>query len=280
MLVLRQPECSARPDPCAIETSNPLIARLNQYVSLLDNERAAVEAMCLTHRTFRAGQTLIYQGERSDSVRLILSGVAVRYRLLPSGRRQIFGYLLPGDLCDTHFVILNECDHSVALLCDTEVAMISTQSLVHAMVAYPRIERALLLMSLMDAAMLREWLLNVAQRDAAQKLAHFFCELRTRFRAVTQRDGVQGYNIPLTQIDLADTLGLTLVHVNRIMQRFRREGLIHWSRKHFDVLDYPRLRDLAGFDPAYLRVHRPPAELQVKRVETCLACKRDGSRTA
>jgi CRP-like cAMP-binding protein len=263
MLVHRQQEWSAGSDSGANETSSPLIDRLNQYVSLLDDERAAVEAMCMAHRTFRAGQTLVYQGERADRVFLILSGVAVRYRLLPNGRRQIFGYLLPGDLCDTHFVIHDECDHNVGLLCDTEVAMISTQTLMHAMVTYPRLERALLMMSLMDAAMLREWLLNVAQRDAAQKLAHFFCELRTRFRAVSQRDGVQGYNIPLTQIDLADTLGLTLVHVNRIMQRFRRDGLIHWSRKHFDVLDYPRLRHLAGFDPAYLRIHRPPAEPQM-----------------
>lgn len=239
---------------------NPLIERLDLFVTLGAEEREAVAALCVTRRMYRANDTLVREGSRPDRVCMILSGVAFRYRYLANGRRQIFGYLLPGDLCDTQFVILNESDHNVGLLCDTEVAVIPLPALMSAMVQYPKIERALLMMSLVDAAMLREWLLNVGQRDAGQKLAHFFCELCARQHAFGPDDKHLGISFPLTQVELADTIGLTVVHVNRILQRFRREGLLNWSRRHVDILDYPQLELLAGFDASYLRLQQCRAE--------------------
>lgn len=246
--------CSRAPSQHLREPTNPLIKRLNMFVTLDAEERDLVAAMTSMRRVLRAGETLVREGSRPDRVYLILSGAAFRYRYLPNGRRQIFGYLLPGELCDTQFVILNESDHNVGLLCDTEVAVISLPALMNAMVQHPRIERALLLMALVDGAMLREWLLNVGQRDACRKLAHFFCEISARFNAFGELDVDNELTIPLTQIDLADTMGLTVVHVNRILQRFRREGLLNWSRRHFDILDRSRLEHLAEFDPAYLRL--------------------------
>lgn len=241
------------------DAPNPLVDRLNIFVTLDAEERVAVAALTCTRRMMRANDPLVREGCRPDRISLIVTGAAYRYRYLANGRRQIFGYLLPGDLCDTQFVILNECDHNVGLLCDSEVAVISLSALMNAMVKFPRIERALLMMSLVDAAMLREWLLNVGQRDACQKLAHFFCELSARFRAFGNVDEAMGFTIPLTQIEIADTMGLTVVHVNRILQRFRHDGLLNWSRRHFDILDYQRLEDLAGFNPTYLRLNQKPA---------------------
>ena len=243
-----------------VELPNPLIDRLNLFVTLNAEEREAVAGITKSRRVARANETLVREGSRPDRIYLILGGVAFRYRYLANGRRQIFGYLLPGDLCDTQFVILNECDHNVGLLCDTEVAVISLSALMTVMVKYAKIERALLMMSLVDTAMLREWLLNVGQRDASQKLAHFFCELSARVRGLGVHDVDHGYTIPLTQIELADTMGLTVVHVNRILQRFRREGLLRWSRRHFDILDHPQLEHLAGFNANYLRLDQVRAE--------------------
>ena len=240
--------------------SNPLIDRLDLFVTLDVEEREAVAALCTTRRIYRANETLVREGSRPDRVCLVLSGVAFRYRYLPNGRRQIFGYLLPGDLCDTQFVILNECDHNVGLLCDSEVAIVPLPAMMNTMVRYPKIERALLMMSLVDVAMLREWLLNVGQRDAAQKLAHFFCELSARQHALGRNDPNPGISFPLTQVELADTMGLTVVHVNRILQRFRRDGLLNWSRRHVDILDYPQLELLAGFDGSYLRLQQCRSE--------------------
>ena len=247
--------------PC--RDTNPLIERLKMFVSLGVEEIAAIETMCSNRRIIRANETLVREGSRPDRVYLVLSGVAFRYRFLAVGRRQILGYLLPGDLCDTQFVILNEADHNVGLLSDSEVAVISLSVLMKTMVAYPKIERALLMMSLVDAAMLREWLLNVGQRDAFQKLAHFFCELNARFGSLGLHEEAAGFNIPLTQNELADTMGLTVVHVNRMLQRFRHEGLLNWSRRHVEILNYPQLEYLAGFDPGYLRLEQKCVEPQM-----------------
>lgn len=254
------PSSSARNSFAPMEYVNPLIERLGRFVSLGDEERDIIASLTRSRRIARATETLIHEGTSGNRVYLIVKGVGFRYRYLPNGRRQILGFLLPGDLCDTQFVILNECDHNVGLLCDTEVATISPSALMSAMVQFPKIERALLMMALVEAAMLREWLVNVGQRDACQKLAHFFCETSARFNALPDRRDDQRFDIPLTQLDLADTMGLTVVHVNRVLQQFRRDGLVNWSRRHFDILDWARLEQTAGFDSAYLRNNYARAE--------------------
>lgn len=259
MFVDRDPDfCSVAPQ--VVEIANPLIARLNKFVTLDTRERAAITAMTRTRRTIKAHETLVHEGIRPDRVCLILRGAAYRYRFLANGRRQIFGYLLPGDLCDTHFIILNEADHSVGMLCDSEIATIPLATLMSTVVEHPRIERALLMMSLVDGAISREWLLNVGQRDAYQKLAHFFCEMTARYQSLRVDHDDDVVAIPLTQMDLADTMGLTVVHVNRVLQRFRHEGLLNWSRRHVEIPDHQRLRAAAGFDDAYLRLRNVPAQ--------------------
>lgn len=234
---------------------NPLTERIKRFVTLDAQECEVIAALTKTRRTARSTETLCHEGSRPSGVYMIVKGVGFRYRHLSNGRRQILGYLLPGDLCDTQFLILSECDHSVGVLCDTEVAVISPQTLMSVMVQYPRIERALLMMAMVEVAMLREWLLNVGQRDAYQKMAHFFCETSTRLNELADRPDEQRFDMPLTQLDLADTMGLTVVHVNRVLQQFRRDGLINWSRRHFDILDPVRLEQIAGFDPTYLRTN-------------------------
>lgn len=237
------------------EPRNPLIERLSMFVTLGPDERAAIEAMTRIRRAIGSGEMLAREGSRPNHVCLILDGVGYRHRYSSDGRRQILGYLLPGDLCDTQFVICNKCDHNVGMLCNSQIAVIPVTTLMRTMVQFPVIERGLLMMSLVDAATAREWLLNVGQRDAFQKLAHFFCELSKRFQACGNQGPEDGIDIPLTQRELADTMGLTVVHVNRILQRLRKEGLLNWSRQHFRILDFQRLAQLSGFDPHYLRLN-------------------------
>jgi len=238
---------------------NPLIASLSRFVDLDPAEIQAIRHISRHTRKFHADETLIHQESRPKFVGLLLSGIALRYRYLPDGKRQIFGFLLPGDLCDTHFVISNKCDHSVALLCDSEVAMIATSELMEVMVGHPKIERALLMTSLVEASILREWLINVGQRDAIQKLSHFFCEMSARLQwlGAVNLDG--SFSIPITQAELADTIGLTPVHVNRSLQRLRREGLVVWTRRRLTILNRTLLERIAGFDESYLRLNPEPA---------------------
>lgn len=223
-------------------------------MSLDQDEIDVIKRLSRRTRKFRVHETLINQESPPNVVCLILTGVAYRYRYLSDGRRQIFGYLLAGDLCDAEFVISNECDHNVGLLCDSQVAMIATGDLMSAMVAYPKIERALLIAATVEMGILREWLLNIGQRDAVQKLAHFLCEISARIEAIGEVNSDGSFTLPITQIELADTIGLTPVHVNRSLQRLRRQGILCWSRRRLTVVNREILTHIAGFDDAYLRL--------------------------
>lgn len=228
-------------------------------------EIAALENLSRSRKKFAAGQTLVTQGSKPFCAFLILAGVAFRYKYLSNGKRQIFGYILNGELCDAHFVISAHSDHDIGLLTDSEVAMIPMHELVGVTANFPSIRSALLKMILVEDAILREWLLNVGQRNAPQKLAHFICEICERLLKVGSVNLDGSYNVPLTQLDLADTMGLTVVHVSRCLQKFRREGLMHWSRRRLTILDLPRLRQVAGFDPAYLQAGLPAKARQALR---------------
>lgn len=256
MLLIDQPLFCPLPLIPPSAPSHPLIGRLNRFVTLSPDECLAIEAMTRSQRTLGPGQALAREGTRPESVCLIIDGFAYRYRHLADGRRQILGYLLPGDLCDTQFVIFDECDHDIGTLCTSRVASIPLTTLMSTIVKFPKIERGLLMMSAVDAAINREWLLNLGKRTAFEKLGHFFCELTIRFHAVHDNACGKEVDVPLTQADLADTMGLTVVHVNRVLQRFRREGLLNWSRRHFHILDFERLATLSGFDPRYLRMQQ------------------------
>ncbi len=224
------------------------------------NEIEALERISKYPRKMRAQEILVHDGSHVSCVCLMITGFAYRYKYLSDGKRQILGYLLPGDLCDTQFVISNETDHNIALLTDSEVVMIPIHVLMGTMVAHPKIERALLLAAVVEWAMLREWLLNVGQRAALQKLAHFFCEIAARLRAIGAVNSDGSFALPLTQAELADTMGLTTVHVNRIMQRFRHDGIVAWSRGRLTILNPSMLQRIAGFEGRYLHLDRAPAE--------------------
>lgn len=237
------------------ESPHPLVDKLSRFVTLEQEEIDAIKRLSRNSRKFRVNETLVDQQSKPNVVCLIMAGVAYRYRYLSDGRRQIFGYLLAGDLCDAEFVISNRCDHNVGLLCDSNVAMIATSELMNIMVAYPRIERALLLAATVETAILREWLLNIGQRDAIQKLAHFLCEISARLEFIGDVNSDGSFSIPITQIELADTIGLTPVHVNRSLQRLRHQGVVCWSRRRLTIINRQILELIAGFDDTYLSLH-------------------------
>ncbi|MGI8610670.1 MAG: Crp/Fnr family transcriptional regulator [Sphingomicrobium sp.] len=195
---------------------------------------------------------------------LLLEGWAYRYKSMVNGGRQIMAYLLPGDLCDVQIFLFEEMDHSIGLLSDALVAKIPAAEMLDLMDRYPRIERALMWATLVDEATLREWLLNVGQRDALQRIAHLFCELCVRLRVVKLVDEDHSFRLPLTQTELADTTGMTTVHVNRSLQRLRQDGLIISRQGRLTILDYKRLAEIAGFNATYLHTDGPPVEQKLR----------------
>ncbi|WP_446689983.1 Crp/Fnr family transcriptional regulator [Sphingomonas sp. XXL09] len=246
------------------DQAHPLIARLGHYVRFSADERAMLDkALAGPTTTLRQRRDLIREGDRPRGVPLILEGWAFRYKTLEDGRRQIIAFHLPGDLCDLHGYILDEMDHSLGALTAVRYLEISRDRIEALGAHSPRLTHALWWDTLTKAAIQREWIVNLGQRDAIERLAHLFCELFFRLRAVGLVSGNR-CDIPLTQTDLAEATGMTPVHVNRMIQDLRARGLIRWKGGEFEALDLDGLCDVAMFNPSYLHLDREGRELDAQ----------------
>jgi CRP-like cAMP-binding protein len=230
-----------------------LFRKLDHYIELGAEERQALQSAVGPLRPCRSHEELFTEGATLDSVSLLYSGFACQHKMTPDGRRQIIGYFLPGDLCNGCSLILRHLDHAVSTLSVCTVAAISRDTLLALSDRYPRIARALWWMALVEQSIAREWLLNVGQRTALERIAHLFCELLVRLRAVDLADG-DSYELPLTQAELADTVALSTVHVNRTLKELRRQELIAINGKMLTILDVAALQIVGMFDSNYLHL--------------------------
>lgn len=234
-----------------------LLLRLGQHDSLSIDERRALEAAFGPAERVPRGQDLISEGDEPPGSTLILDGMSFRYRTLSDGRRQIVSVHIPGDFVDLHSFMLKRMDHSVGALSDCLISRISHDSLRAITEEHPHLTRMLWLLTLIDNAIVREWLVGVGRRSAVERMAHLICELHLRLHAV-ERDGDDAFELPITQADLGDMLGLSVVHTNRVLRQLREQRLVLWSDHKVRILDRPGLEALADFDDVYLhRVHRP-----------------------
>ena len=242
----RVPE-SAEPQP------NPLVRKLEAFADLTAADKVVIERLTAHPRECRAGEDLIRQGDTPQHVFLLMEGWAYRYKTLSNGKRQILAYLLPGDFCDIHIFVLKSMDHSIALLNNAKVVAVPAQAMLDLMSDHPAIERALWWATLVDEAVLREWLTSIGQRDAFMRIAHLLAELWLRMRMIGLADGNE-FSLPLTQAELGDGLGLTPAHVNRTLRRLRKDGLISLDRKRLTIHHPEQLMALSNFEPNYLHL--------------------------
>jgi CRP-like cAMP-binding protein len=233
--------------------TNPLLRKLANFTTLSQEEITAVEECCLDIREVGAREDVISQGDRTGGVKLLLEGFACRYKVLEDGRRQIVAYFVPGDLCDLRVFILKRMDHSIGALVTSRVATISPENVLRLTHNYPTLTRALWWSTLVEEAIAREWIVNVGQRNALERMAHLFCELLYRFRAVGLNQGMS-CTLPLTQVELAETLGLSSVHVNRTLQELRRRKLITLENGVLTIQDLDALKEISLFNPDYLHL--------------------------
>ena len=233
--------------------SNPLIRKLATAEIFSDRDRGVLTEVCSRPRYVEAGQDVIRTGETPSDVHLVLDGFAYRYKILPEGHRQIVAVLVPGDFCDLHVAILGEMDHSIATLTPCTIVDIRAATVRDLTENEPRIARALWWATLVDEAILREWLAGMGQREAPERMAHLFCELLLRLQAVGRADD-DSYDLPLTQTDIADIMGMTSVHVNRTLRHLREIDLATLKNKRLTISDVPRLKAFCSFDPAYLHL--------------------------
>jgi len=239
-----------------------LLRKLGHGARLSAEEEDAVAAAVAHVRDIPAHQDLIQEGDTPAAVHAVLVGFACRYKMLPDGGRQIMAWLVPGDFCDLHVSILGKMDHSIGTLTDSRIARIPRTTAEALSLQRPMLTRAFWWATLVDEGVLREWLVNMGRRPASKRIAHLFCELQARLHAVgLADDGVM--DLPITQADLADTVGLTAVHVNRVLQWLKEAGLASWKNGVLKIEDTERLRAFAEFDANYLHLDRaPPAPVR------------------
>jgi len=232
---------------------------LDSLANLTAEDHALIAGLAGRHiREVAPRRDLISERERPRGVIWILDGWASIYKQLPSGCRQVTSFLIPGDLSDANVFILSEMDHSIGAVTRVRYAEIAPADFEALTDASPRIARALWKHSLVAASTAREWVLNVGQRTAYQRLAHLICEMVVKLRAAGLAEG-DSYDWPLTQMDLADATGLTSVHVNRTLQQLRRDGLINLKGRRLVVPDLAALMRVGLFTPNYLHLDPVPA---------------------
>ena len=230
-----------------------LLRKIDPHGLLRPEERAALLSLPLQLATLDASQDIVRAGDRPTRSCLLIEGFLCAWKMVGSGERQIASLYVPGDIPDLQSLHLEVMDIGFSVLGRAQVGFIRHEALDALCVSYPRISAALWRTTLIDAAIYRDWVANVGQRPAEARAAHLICEVVVRLKAVGLAADYS-CEFPLTQSDLGDALGLSTVHLNRTMSKLRREGLFSLHRKRLRVLDWPRLKTLADFDPTYLHL--------------------------
>jgi CRP-like cAMP-binding protein len=223
--------------------------------AISEGERQALAAAVSHEVQFEADQDIVREQQVAENAHLLLSGWACRSSTLPGGRRRIQSLHMGGDFIDLQAFMLKRMDHSAVALTSCRLAVIPHVRLREISETMPHLTRLLWLTTVVDAAIQRQWLLGAGQRSALERLAHLLCEVFTRLEVGGLNDG-QNFQLPLTQAELGDTLGISLVHANRVVGELRSRGLVSWRGEHVTILDWPALTRLAEFDPAYLELER------------------------
>ena len=229
----------------------PLARKLGAFVALSGVELSTLEGLHKRRRTFVAGRDLVHQGQSDQAAYILMSGWACSYKILHDGQRQIVDFQVPGDFLGLRSVLLHLSDHSVEPVTDIEVTEVLVDDLLGAFARTPRLALAIFWAASRDEAMVVEHLVDIGRRDAAQRMAHFLLELGSRL-ALIGMGSKAGFACPLTQYLLADALGLSAVHVNRVLRHLREQKLLTFRDGVVTFLDYARLTAFADFDPTYL----------------------------
>lgn len=241
-----------------------LALRIEAYAKLSQEDRASIDRLSRRNvREVPPRRDVLREGDAPRSLLVLLEGWACRYKTLPDGRRQIVDLLLPGDIFDPNIFILGKMDHSVAAITPLKLAEIGQGDFQRLMAEHPRIAQALSWNELVTVSIQREWTLNVGQRTAYERLSHFLCEMFFRLRAVGLTSG-NSCDFPLTQTDLADTTGLTAVHVNRTLQDLRRDGLVELQARKLTIPNLQALMRAGTFNPNYLHFGHEGSHLDAR----------------
>ena len=232
----------------------PLVTKLELWTRLGKTERTAIMALPVRIERLGPNTYIAREGQETTSSCLLISGFAIRHKILGDGSRSISAVQMRGDVVDLQNSLLRRADHNVQTVTNAEVAFIPREAITRLATDHPRLMMAMWYDTLVDASIFREWIANIARRDGPARLAHLLCEFGLRLEAVKLGKRTD-YDLPLTQEQLADATGMTPVHVNRVLRDLAARGLITRSIRAVGIADWDALKKAADFDPAYLHLH-------------------------
>lgn len=237
-------------------TIQPFLDKLTYRTKLGAEDRAAILELPFTVKTLERNQFVVRERELATQSCLMLSGFSIRSKLVATGNRQIVAIHMKGEMVDLQNSMLKVADHSVQMLTSGKVAMIPREAINRVTLERPTIGLAMWIDTLVDASIFREWIANVGRRDARTRIAHLLCEFSLRLKSAGLGDET-GYELPMTQEQLADATGLTSVHVNRTIKALQKEGLIERPNpRSIYIGDWRKLADAGDFDSNYLHMQQ------------------------
>jgi CRP-like cAMP-binding protein len=230
-----------------------LVKKLKTIGQLKPEHEAALRQLPVQRQTLERGQDAVMEGLVMSHCCIVLSGMLFRHKTMHDGSRQILSFHPAGDIPDLQSLHLQRVDYTLSASTPTTIGLIQ-HSAIHALLDdhYP-LTGLLWRDTLIDASKFLTWMLYVGQASAEAKMAHLFCEMFVRTRAVGLADGTS-FRLPVTQTDIADALGISVVHANRTLQQLRSESLLRFDNGMAEILDWDGISALAQFDPGYLHL--------------------------
>lgn len=238
------------------ETSvlEPMVRKLEYRQKLDADDRAALLALPHKLKSLEPHDYIVRQGDRAEFSCVLLSGFAVRQKIVGNGYRQIVSIQMKGEMVDLQNSLLEVADHAVQMLTAGNIAMIPREEIVRLAFDRPAVGKAMWLDTLVDGSIFREWVANVGRRDARTRIAHLLCEFSLRLKLAGLGEQTN-YELPMTQEQLADATGLTPVHVNRTIKLLEIEQLIQrTSARSIVIGDWRKLADVGDFQSGYLHL--------------------------
>ena len=239
-----------------VTPESALVRKLSRFVPLDRGELAALADLEARRRPVAAGTDLVHERQAGHQAFILIEGWACAYKLVPDGGRQVIDFSIPGDVMGLRSVLMRTSDHSFSALTDAVVAEVTARQMLEGFQRHPRLAAAILWAASRDEAMVVEHLVGIGRRSALVRTAHILIELGQRLQLVGLGSDA-GYACPLSQYVLADALGLSAIHINRILRQLRERRLLTFRGGRVEVHDLTGLKDLAEWHGGYLDQDQP-----------------------